>query len=276
MVATTTARYFSGDLTAQLVSPPPRQSSLRSVSSTHSRRSQVKSNPVVSSTSQRRVRFAYTKELDLSDRDYADNDVGTIQTTVHEFASVEPVEALYLTGGEIHQIRSGARRQAVQFAEDHPDYVEEINELLENIDSSSDIGVQLETLRRRHLRRNTHKISTKWLDLDPEEIEDEVYCEDEEEKEDIPAQFCDDDVVDSDYYCPMRGLETRITPLFRIRRRWAIHSVLEMQQDMKEAGCCATQVEMGLRAVCVQVSQKSRSFALHQALLDELEATASP
>ena len=276
MVATKATRYFPGDLSSRLVSASPRQSSLRSVTSTHSRRSLEKSNSVVS-TSQRRVHFSCTNELDLSDRDDTD-DIGTIQVSVHEFEFVEPVDALYLTPREITLIRCNVRAQAAQFAADHPDFVEQINELLENGISVADASTQIESLRRRRRRRycNGFQASTKGPELDPESSDGKVFGDEEKKvKEVIPELYGDDDAVDSDYFGPVRGLETRISPLFRIRRRWAIHGVLDLQQEMKGAGCCTTQVEMGLRAVCVQVAQKARSFALLQAALDEWEATTS-
>jgi hypothetical protein len=265
MVATTTSRHFSGDLVTRLVLVTPLQSSLSS--STHSRRSLVKDSPVVCAR-KRRVRFACSDGLDLSDYDGVDN-VGVIKAIIHEFERVDPVNTLYLTPEEMLQIRSNLRRQAAQFAADHPDFTQAINELLENGNSVDDISAQLETLRRRRRRSCPFQDSMKWLELDSNNDDDSDFEEDDASYD----QYCDDEACDDKYFCPMRGLETRISPLFRIRRRWAIHSILDMQQEMQESGCCTAQIEMGLRAVCVQVSQKARLFAVHQAKLDEKEAS---
>lgn len=264
MVASTTCGYFPNDLTKRLVFNAPRQSSLSS--STHSRRSLVKESSIVS-TSKRRVRFECTDGLDLSDCDGMDG-IGVFQATIHEFESVESVYALYLTPDEMLQIRSNLRRQAAHFAADHPDFIQAINELLENGSSVEDISSQLKTLRHRRRRRAPFQACMKWLELDSVNDDDRNYEYDEVGHE----PYCDDEAYNDDFFCPMRGLETRISPLFRIRRRWAIHSILDMQQEMKDAGCCKAQIEMGLRAVCVQVSQKARSFAVLQATLDEHEA----
>lgn len=267
MVATAIARSFPG----QLLTSPPRQSSLRSITSTHSRRTLQKSHSLQFG-SQRRVRFACSDDLDLSGRDEAD-DIGIIAESIVRFPYIEPLEALYLTAQEILDIRTGARRQAAQFAADHPDYVESVIEMLENGKSEHDTGIQLETLRRRRRRRNTFKVSTKWLDSEPLDSNDgDCYFDDEEDEESVVLEpYCEDDVCDADYYCTMRGLETRSTPLFRLRKKWAIRSVLQIQQEMNQAGCCPAQVEMGLRATAVQATKKSRLFAYHQALLDEDE-----
>jgi hypothetical protein len=281
----------SSSSSAAATAGPPRQSSLRSITSTHSRRS-LKcefSTPVEQQPPRRRVRFACTDELDLSGRDdsYLQyDDVGVINADVVEFETVEPLQVLSLTSVEIVHIRLQARRQAAQFAADHPDYIDLLDECFEQgINSSSssssipEPSSQLEPLRRRRLRRNTFQVSTKWLELESEVVDNDdqndYYFEDEEAEEEpvavVAPMYCDDDVDNADYYCTMRGLETRLTPALRLRRRWAIASVLQLQREMKDARCDATQMELGLRATGVQVSKKAQAFARFQALLDEME-----
>jgi hypothetical protein len=294
MVATTSTRHWTtGPFDHSLVTPsavlgPPRQSSLRSITSTHSRRS-LKCDYVSTPEPQpprNRVRFACTDELDLSGRDndsdgQSFDDVGIIQPSVLEFETVEPLQVLSLTSVEIVQIRLQARRQAAQFAADHPDYIELLNECFEQSNSSCvpEPRAQLEPLRRRRLRRNTFQVCNKWLELESEIVDNDDQANDfnfdDEEEEPVAAtaapMYCDDEVDHADYYGTMRGLETRLTPALRLRRRWAIHSVLQLQREMKEARCDAVQMELGLRATGVQVSKKAQAFARFQALLDEME-----
>jgi hypothetical protein len=294
MVAVTTStrqHWTSGPFAHSLVTPssssavlgPPRQSSLRSITSTHSRRSLKceSATPVEQNQPppRRRVRFACTDELDLSGRDESHNDdVGVINADVVEFETVAPLQVLSLTSVEIVQIRLQARRQAAQFAADHADYIDLLNECFEQGTSfASEPSSQLEPLRRRRLRRNTFQVCNKWLELESDVVDNDdqndFNFEDEEEEEPIAisSMYCDDDVQNADYYCTMRGLETRLTPALRLRRRWAIQSVLQLQREMKDAHCDSMQMELGLRATAVQVSKKAHAFARFQALLDEME-----
>lgn len=234
--------------------PPRRQSSLRSVSSTHSRRSLAK--PETLAEPARRVRFACTDELDLSESD----NVGVIREEVFEFESA-PEECafdLYFSQDDIMEIRRGCRKIAAEFAAEYPDYSDSV-EALYNGGYCNELK---DALRNRRRRRAVGDASAAWLDI--------IDLEDEDEYDDNDS-FCGDDEDNDNFYCTMRGLEARIAPTFRMRRRWAIHNVLKLQQEMKTAQCKSSQIELGLRARSVQITQKSRNYAIQQAALDQMD-----
>jgi hypothetical protein len=287
MVATSfssSSRYFVG---APLVDcETVRQSSFRSVTSTHSRRSLLKTDSLDNSDNSqqqqpRRVRFLDCMDIDESDCYSSFDESGfeaiekSIQPTVYEYEPTEPFEALYLTPDEILKIRSDARKQAVHFAQVYPSYVAAINETFDTIGTCERNFSQIEKLRRRRRRRDPFEVAFESSDRDEdnffeEEQNTEKHCEFSQ-----LASYDDDLFDDVEYFCSMRGLETRISPLFRINRRLTIKSVLDIQREMKKSGCCPAQVQMGLRAVCAQASQKARAFASFQADLDEIEVYKS-
>jgi hypothetical protein len=270
MVATaiiTPSRFQSGSALSSL----PKQTSLRSVTSTHSRNSLVKTESCdFSDKSQcnpprRRVHFSCCVDVDEFESDSATTHI------VHEYIQGEPVEPLYLTTNEIQSIRSDARKQSLLLAKIYPNLAKEIQNIFENGGSSLKHSNQIKSLRRRRPRCDPYADALESNDRD-----DDIFFDDSTK---TVMNFygeeplCDDeDMLDDKYYfCTMRGLETRISPSFRIHRRMQINNVLDLQTKMKESGCCSIQIQMGLRAVSAQLSQKSRAFALYQASLDEVE-----
>jgi hypothetical protein len=234
--------------------PPRRQSSLRSVSSTHSRRSLAKAETLEEPI--KRVRFACTDELDLSEND----NVGIIREEIFEFeaAPEECSSDLYFSQEDIMDFRRGCRKIAAEFAAEYPDYSESVDALY----NGSDWVELKDALRNRRRRRAISDFA--WLDSDIMDLEAEDDYDDND-------SYCGDDVEDDNFYSTMRGLESRIASNFRMRRRWAIHSVLALQRDMKASSCKLSQIELGLRARSVQLTQKSRNYAIQQAALDQME-----
>ena len=265
--STTTFRIFAG-ISLSTPATATRQSSLRSVTSTHSRTSFVKKEEQEVSDvklTQRRVRFACAIDCD-------DSSESLDHELVYEYDFVEPIQPLYLTSCEILKIRSDARLQATHFAQAYPSVIAEINYAFENGERSMNHYLQIRMLRRRRRRRDPYDVAFDSVDRDVE-----AYIDGQNESFDDDDQSdrldCDDELLDDQtYFCSMRGLESRISPLFRLNRRMTIRKVINLQAEMKKSGCCSTQVQMGLRAVCAQASQKARSFAYFQATLDEFEA----
>ena len=258
--STVASRNVSGISLATLTAPP-RQSSLRSITSTHSRNSLVKDDQLheihcTKGHTERRVRF-----------DCEDNS-DSLDELVFEYEYVDPVEPLYLTASEIMKIRSDARRQASHFSQAYPDVIAEINSAFEDGGSRMNHASQVKKLRRRRQLKNIYDVAFESYDRD----EDGSINGQEECLIDGDQRDCDDELVDdANYFCTMRGLETRISPMFRLSRRMTIRNVINFQTEMKRSGCCPTQIQMGLRAVCAQGSQRARAFACYQATLDEFE-----
>jgi hypothetical protein len=187
---------------------------------------------------------------------------------VFEFDVVDPLEPLYLTPSEILKIRSEARVQASHFAQVYPNVTAEINSLFENGGSALNMCSQVKRLRSRRPRLDPYEIALDDMDRDDVFLEPNDYIADDQSD----RQDCNDETLDDiNYFCTMRGLESRISPLFRLNRRVTIRKVINLQTEMKKSGCCATQIQMGLRAVSAQASQRARTFARYQAALDECE-----
>ena len=244
-----------------------RQSSLRSVTSTHSRQSLIKQGlPDISDTSytQRRVQFACRNECE-------DSSESLDFESVIEFDVIDPLEPIYLTASEILKIRSDARLQASHFAQVYPAFIAEINFLFENGGRTLNLLSHIKKLRSRRRRLDPYDIA---LDSDDRDLDAFIavqndFMVDEDFSE---VQYYDDETFDDlNYFCSMRGLESRISPLFRLNRRMTIRNVINLQTEMKKSRCSPTQIQMGLRAVSAQGSQKARSFAYFQATLDEFE-----
>jgi hypothetical protein len=186
---------------------------------------------------------------------------------------------LFFTAEEIITMRSEARRQAKRFASDYPDYGATLEQLY-NDNGTTDWESVKKTLRTRRKRKHAMKIASKWslLDDDGDIDREDDYCFDEDTKEeesnqdDIYANLKESEEID-EFFChaDMRGLEFRITPMFRMHRKQAIDAILQLQKDMKFAGCCPLQIEMGLRAKAVQFSSRTKQFAVNQAVLDNSE-----
>lgn len=251
MVAISATRRSHNGL---VIPGPPRQSSLRSVSSTHSRRSLYKTED---SVPKRRVRF--------SENPYQQRPTERVHV-VERFED----DSLYYRPEDIQENRTQIRKVCTRFATDYPDYVREIEGVFDNGLVDKDMLDLVQTLRQRRKQLNPFKISMKWLEIDDEEDPSISYDEEEEDTDDVDVYRHDDD-EDVDVYCTMRGLESRVVSKLRSDRRFAITKVLLLQDEMREAGCERLQIEMGLRAVATQVSQKARFFAVHQALLDAQE-----
>lgn len=268
MVATGSNTTFSFvGVSFSPLSGATRQSSLRSVTSTHSRHSLVKKDIHEISDinfTQRRVRFA-------NEMGY-DNNLDSVEPeSVYEYKLVEPVQPLYLTTSEILKIRSDARLQASHFAQAYPNVIAEINCAFESGERSLDHYSQIKKLRCRRRRLDPYDVAFESMDRDVAAFIDErnALWVDDDQSEQLD---CDDDMLDDrKYFCSIRGLESRASPLFRLNRRMTIRNVLNLQTEMKRSGCCPSQMQMGLRAVCAQSSQKARSFAFYQAVLDEFE-----
>jgi hypothetical protein len=267
MVATCSTTEFRFVGISFPTSGTTRQSSLRSVTSTHSRQSLVKKDAHETydiSFTQRQVRFACETDCDDTS-DLLD------PNSVYEFENVEPVQPLYLTAGEILKIRADARLQASHFAQAYPNVIAEINHAFENGERSSNHFRQIRELRCRRRRLDPYDVAFQSMDRDVAAFIDEqnAFLVDDDQIEQL--DYDDELLDDRKYFCTMRGLESRVSPLFRLNRRMTIRKVLNLQAEMKQSGCSPAQVQMGLRAVCAQASQKACSFALYQAVLDEFE-----
>ena len=260
--STTAFRNFTGILSPS--TGTPRQSSLRSITSTHSSQSLIKEDKYAksdSSYSRRRVHFA---DCDDSS-DTHDTDL------VFEFDVVDPVEPLYLTAAEILKIRSDARHEASHFAQVYPKVIAEMNFAFENGGNTLNPSSQIKKLRSCRRRLDPYDVALESIDRDVDvfmNTHTEYADDDVSDQQDWDSE----DTLDERYYfCTMRGLESRISPLFRLNRRMTIRNVINLQTEMKKSRCCPAQTQMGLRAVYTQASQKSRSFAFYQAALDEYE-----
>ena len=132
---------------------------------------------------------------------------------------------------------------------------------------------QIKKLRSRRTRLDPFDVAFESIDRDvPIDASIDIHNEFAEDCDQSDQQDYDDNTLDElKYFCTMRGLESRISPLFRLNRRKTIRNVINLQAEMKRSGCDPTQIQMGLRAVCTQASQKARSFATYQATLDECE-----
>lgn len=193
---------------------------------------------------------------------------------------------LFFTQEEIASIRLESRRQANRFAADYPDFVETLEQVYEN--GAIDLATVHKPLRTRRKRKHVMNIALQWSILDDDDNIDEEGGDD--------YSFDDDDVAleagppEVNYYAnekenestdetmchaSMRGLEVRVTPTFRNHRKQAIRAILDLQLDMKSAGCNATQIEMGLRVKAVQYSNRTKAFAINQARLDSMELSSS-
>jgi len=75
---------------------------------------------------------------------------------------------------------------------------------------------------------------------------------------------------------PARGLETRVSKLIKLHRKTTVNEILKMQEIIKEGNKersgaqRQTMLELGLRARSLQLSQKSKIFALRMAKADEI------
>lgn len=263
--------YHPSDLLTAL--PPERQSSF---GSTHSRHSFSKPEEEAASTptTKKSVRFLCTDELDLSDSNsdgsFSQDTYGTIQERVIEFERVDPLfhGEIWYTGSELLEFRVELRRTAQQFGTDYPAYGELLNYLLHNGPSINSDEIDVERLRSRRRRKDPFAVSMQWLSIS-EDIEDERYDDDGDEEEDM-FQTCDDEEEDCDFFPVVRGLENRVIPDFRQRRRWAVNQILRLQNDLKKRSY--DQKAMGLRILSLQVSKLALTYAQHQAFLDAREA----
>jgi hypothetical protein len=236
--------------------PPARSISLGSVTSTVSRRSLTKENS-------KRVRFARADKENSFNENIFDEDFEIVYEEVLEFERVpeECYGSLFYSGDEIMEMRKESRREACRFATDYPDYVEMVNKMIEG-----DYGKNLEELRdimrlRRKRRTRTPlkpssdswRKSMEWLDFEIED--DDLYGDDNDGNIDelepvMSASSCEDDEDNDDFYCTMRGTESRIAPSMRSQRRVSIRSILELQQEGKH---CGVELSVGLRARSVQL-----------------------
>jgi hypothetical protein len=190
---------------------------------------------------------------------------------------------LFFTLDEIDHMRTDARRQANRFAVDYPDYVETLERLYHHgaTATMADLESVRKELRHRRKRKHAMAIALKWSILDDDSNDEEDYVFDHYGSEVAPvpdevnyyASAQEDAELDNEVFChvDMRGLEIRVTPTFRLHRKLAIDAVLHLQRDMKRAGCCPAQIEMGLRAKAVQFSNRAKQFAVQQAQLDNME-----
>ena len=244
-----------------------RQSSLRSVTSTHSRDSLAKHDfHDISDTcyNKHRVHFA-------SVTDCKENSEPHELESVLEFDSADPLEPLYLTSSEIMKIRVNAKVEASHFAQVYPNYIAEINHLFQNGGGSLNLANQVKRLRTRRRRLDPFDIALQSPDRDVDQCNE--YTEElnvANNLSDLPDGN-DNSFDDMSYFCTMRGLESRISPLFRLNRRLTIRKVINLQAELKNSGCCPVQIQMGLRAVSAHASQRPISFAIYQAALDECE-----
>jgi len=266
MVATT-AVLFSSEL---LASPRPERQS--SFSSTHSRRSFVK--PLVDSPLKKKVRFLCTDELDFSDSNndssFNQDSFGVIKELVVEYERVDPVYHcdIWYTGEEIVGFRSDIRHTASSFAQDYPIYGELLEYVLQNGHTIESDEIDIERMRARRRRKNPFAVSLQWLSIS-DDFEDERFDEDEEAEDQFES--CDDNSPDEvDYFPCMRGLENRIIPAFRQRRRWAVNQVLQLQEELKNPAY--EQVSTAMRIQSLQCSKKACCYAQHQGILDAREA----
>jgi len=266
MVATTTILFPS-----DLLSPvrPLRQSSF---GSTHSRHSFGKDETTTSP--KKRVRFLCTDELDLSDSNSdsscSQDDLGTIKERVQEFEKIDSSYHcdIWYTGDEIYEFRADIRRTAAAFGADYPIYGELLEYVLQNGHNIESEEIDIERMRARRRRKNPFAVSLQWLSIS-EDIEDERYDEDEEAEDHFES--CDDDEPDEcDYFPCMRGLENRVIPAFRQRRRWAVRQVLSLQNELSNRSY--EQMSTGMRIQSLQVGKKATCYANHQGFLDAREA----
>ena len=245
---------------------PERQSSFRS---THSRGS----CPKVDRPCKKRVRFLCADDIDLSESlsEGTFGQEGIIKELVVEFEKVDPVHHsdIWYTGDEIVGFRTDIRRIASSFVRDYPVYGELLEYVLQNGHTIESDAIDIERMRARRRRKNPFEVSVQWLSLS-DDFEDDRYDEEEEEARDH-FESCDDDATeDADCFPCMRGLENRVIPAFRQRRRWAVTQVLQLQHELRSHPY--EQVSTGLRIQSLQCSKKSFCFAQHQGLLDAREA----
>lgn len=264
MVATTTVLFSS----ALLNSPRPERQS--SFSSTHSRQSFAKLQ--IDSPFKKRVRFRCTDELDLSENnsDGTYSHDGNIKEEVFEFEKVDPVYHcdMWYTGDEILGFRSDIRRTASSFAQDYPIFGELLDYVLQNGHTIESDEIDIERMRARRRRKNPFAASLQWLSIS-DNYEDERYDEDEESDDQFAS--CDDNDTDEvDFFPSMRGLENRVIPAFRQRRRWAVTQILQLQEELKSRSYA--QLSTGLRIQSLQCSKKACCYAQHQGNLDAREA----
>lgn len=266
MVATT-AVLFSTDL---LASPRPERQS--SFSSTHSRPSFDKR--LADFPLKRQVRFLCTDELDLSesnnDRSFSQDNLGVIKEQVVEYEKVDSNYHcdIWYTCEEIVGFRSDIRRTASAFSQDYPIYGELLEYVLQNGHAIESDEIDVERMRARRRRKNPFAVSLQWLAIS-DDFEDERYDEDEDPEDQFES--CDDNNTDEvDYFPCMRGLENRIIPAFRQRRRWAVNQVLQLQDELKNRTC--EQVSTAMRIQSLQCSKKACCYAQHQGFLDAREA----
>lgn len=258
------------------------RSSTSSLSSTHSRRSIIKQTAPVVVRPVRRVRFSDAMELSVSEFSDSSESCADINVDVLEYdpcIDSNNVSHLFFTQEEITNIRVEARRQANRFASDFPDYAETLEQVYDK--GAIDLSAVKKPLRNRRKRKHTVNIALQWsiLDDDNDDVEkDDEYSFDEDPIEADPEQvdyYANDeenDTVDETYYhANMRGLEVRVTPTFRQHRKKAIQAILNLQREMKAAGCNSAQIEMGLRVKAVQFANLTRVFAINQARLDRME-----
>jgi hypothetical protein len=284
--------------------------STSSLSSTHSCRSIIKNHAAVSIDEtthparlpDRRVRFFsdHTMEhygsysLEFSDNSDSLADNVTVEVLEYD-PCIDATNApdLFFTCNEIDHMRTDARRQANRFAADYPDYVETLENLYDHgvvttTTTTTDLAAVRKPLRHRRKRKHVMAIALKWSILDndgdndgDDDNNEEDYCFDEDVNEAAPAPAAVDYYANTEeshepnneVFChvDMRGLEIRTTPMFRIHRKRAIDAVLHLQREMKKAGCCPAQIEIGLRAKAIQFSNRTKQFAIHQAQLDNME-----
>lgn len=286
MVAATTVLYPTDLLNQQgLLCTTKRQSSFRS---THSRGSLVKEDEgrVLESTAtstsldiKKRVRFLCTDELDWSENN-SDNSssfsqdtfVGAIHEQVVLFEKVAPSTHgdIWWTATEIAGFRSEIRRTAQHFGADYPVYGDLLEYVLLNGTSIESAEIDVERMRaRRRRKKSQFAVSMQWLSIS-DELEEERYDDEGSDEEDDNFASCDDEVEDCDFFPCMRGLENRVIPAFRQRRRWAINQVLCLQDELKNR--TYEQLSTGLRILSQQVAKKATCYAQHQAFLDAREA----